>query len=316
MAVLTRQTRSVLEQLDALAADDGPAGLGRLLDGIGLSRRRFLQLSAISGVAISLAGCNAANRPVRKDIGSLALNDPIVQAYKDAVVAMQALPASDARNWTRQAEIHQNFCPHNNWLFLPWHRAYLRYFEDICRQLSGFADFALPYWNWSNPLSIPPVFFEAGSPLNYSPRTATASTTMPSSIFGPARIEQILDATNFLLFASGAIGAADGQRTASTTGPLEGGPHNTAHGVIGGTMASYLSPLDPIFWTHHNVIDAIWVDWNIKRGNPNTNDTAWVNRTFTEFSDKDGTAVEVSVLATVLFPYFTYRFDDPVLGVP
>ena len=81
-------------------------------------------------------------------------------------------------------------------------------------------------------------------------------------------------------------------------------------------MASYMSPLDPIFWTHHNVIDAIWVEWNIKRGNPNTNDETWVNWVFSEFCDKDGNPVEATVLQTLLYPYFVYQFDDPVLGVP
>jgi tyrosinase len=296
--------------------------LSALLDSLRLSRRQLLQMGAAGSLALALGSCTKeqasqiANRPKRRDISSLPLNDPIILAYRDAVTKMQALPATDRRNWTKQAEIHQNFCPHGNWLFLPWHRAYLKYFEDICRSLSGMADFALPYWNWSKDLKIPAVFFESGSPLNYSPRTAGPSTTFPTSIFAPSNIETILDQTNFLLFASGSIPLGSGQRTSASQGPLESGPHNTTHGLVGGTMGTFMSPLDPIFWTHHNVIDAIWVEWNIKRGNPNTNSTDWMNRKFTEFCDKDGNPVEVTMLEVILYPYFTYRFDDPVLGVP
>jgi tyrosinase len=305
-----------------MVATTGPRDLGEILDVLNLSRRQLFQLAAAGSVAFALAGCTGpaasqiANRPMRRDISSLPATDPMITAYRDAVTAMRALPASDKRNWTKQAEIHQNSCPHGNWLFLPWHRIYLKYFEDICRQLSGKADFALPYWNWSKDLKMPAVFFESGSPLNYTPRSAGPTTPFPTSIFGPPNIETILDQTNFLLFASGQIPLAGSQRASATQGPLESGPHNTAHGVVGGTMATFMSPLDPIFWTHHNVIDAIWVEWNIKRGNPNTNSAAWMNRKFTEFCDKDGNAIEVSMLEPILYPYFTYRFDDPVLGVP
>jgi hypothetical protein len=30
------------------------------------------------------------------------------------------------------------------------------------------------------------------------------------------------------------------------------------------------SPLDPIFWTHHCMIDRCWVEWNITRNHANT----------------------------------------------
>ena len=56
---------------------------------------------------------------------------------------MIALPAADGRSWNKQALIHNNHCTHGNWWFLPWHRAYLFYFEAICRKLTGNNDFAL-----------------------------------------------------------------------------------------------------------------------------------------------------------------------------
>src|SRR5262245_59304005 len=73
----------------------------------------------------------------RQSLGSLAPDDPILQSYRTAIERMKALPETDPRNWTRQARIHEDFCPHSNWLFLPWHRAYLAAFERIIRQMSG-----------------------------------------------------------------------------------------------------------------------------------------------------------------------------------
>lgn len=78
------------------------------------SRREFLQsTSGVIGLA-ALGGCEwlseqIRNRPVRRDISTLAPTDAVLQTYRDAVAQMRALPMSDPRNWTRQAEIHQNF---------------------------------------------------------------------------------------------------------------------------------------------------------------------------------------------------------------
>jgi tyrosinase len=299
----------------------------RSTDALELSRRQLFEVALLGSLALALPGCGPvleqlidkiAKRPVRRDIvGLFAGNptDPILQAYKTAIAAMKALPTSDARNWTRQAQIHNSFCPHHNWLLLPWHRAYLYAFEEICRELSGMNDFALPYWNWQKDPKVPNVFLDPANELFLANRPGVANT-LPASLFDKAYIETILDETNFILFASGQIPAGGGQRADISQSKLESGPHNRVHTSIGGTMASFLSPEDPIFWTHHGVIDAIWVDWNIKRGNPNSNDTNWVNWKFTEFCDRAGNPKEVTVFETILYPFFSYRYDDPVLGEP
>jgi tyrosinase len=303
-----------------------PAEGDRIWTEVGFSRRRFLQVAGLTGLAVVLASCTPgqiadllnriANRPVRRGVNTLAPTDPILEAYRAAVTAMQRLPSSDRRNWTRQAEIHLNFCPHGNWLFLPWHRAYLYYFEEICRELSGMNEFALPYWNWQDNPTMPAVFWDAASPLYNGTRTSTASSALPATVFGAPAIETILDQPNFLLFASGQIPLGGSQRQSAAGGQLEGGPHNRVHTFTGGDMGGYLSPLDPVFWTHHNMIEAVWVEWNIRRGNPNTNHSDWLDRQFTEFCDRAGNPVTVKVRETVFYPFFNYRFDDPVLGVP
>jgi len=59
----------------------------------------------------------------------MTASDPDFAAMQSAVAAMKALPQSDPRNWLRFSDIHRNFCPHGNWYFLPWHRAYILSFE-------------------------------------------------------------------------------------------------------------------------------------------------------------------------------------------
>lgn len=81
-------------------------------------------------------------------------------------------------------------------------------------------------------------------------------------------------------------------------------------------MGSFMSPLDPIFWTHHNMIDCLWADWNMNRNNPNTNDTQWTQFDFSGiFVDGNGNPVTTKVLSTVLMPLLSYRFEN-CIGEP
>lgn len=284
-----------------------------------LTRRSILRggvsLSALTLLAAT-GGCESiadaiANRPVRKRSTSAAAATDLA-TYAAAVTAMKALPAGDPRNWTKQAEIHQNFCPHGNWYFLPWHRAYLFYFEQICRELTGVKDFALPYWNWQADRSIPTAFW-SGS-LNHSPRSANASSQAGLSYIGAPVMEGILDLTNFEQFASYASTALRGG-SGGGYGELEGTPHNNIHGFVGGTMGTFMSPLDPVFWCHHNMIDCVWDTWNNKRNNLNTSDTAWTQFNLTGmFVDGQGNPAQMTCGLSVILPLISYRYDNSPKG--
>ena len=246
-------------------------------------------------------------RPTRRNIATLANGDATLVAFREAVRQMKALPDSDRRSWRNQALIHQNFCPHGNWLFLPWHRAYLHFFEEICKELTHDERFALPYWNWTLNTSIPEVFWDApANPLFHPGRVATPASQTGAPTDAPT-LNGILDETNFQLFGSGSIALEASQRDFSFYGPLEGTPHNYVHGFVGGDMGSFMSPLDPIFWCHHNMIEALWFEWNVRRSNPNPSEAAWADRVFTEFCDRRGLPVRVSVKETLLYPAEAYH---------
>ncbi len=282
-------------------------------------RREFLKtVGAIGAATLVTGGCEQllttiANRPIRRNLAGLASNDPIIETYREAVAAMKALPAADPRNWANQAQIHFDHCPHGNWFFLPWHRAYLFYLEEICRELTGNDEFALPYWNWTESPSIPAAFWgTAANPLFDSTRSATPASTASAAIVGAANIQSILNASDFFTFASA---AATAQREFAGYGVLEGQPHNYIHGFVGGNMGGYHSPLDPIFWMHHNMVECCWVEWNLVLQNPNSNDSQWTQFTFTDnFVDRDGNPVTLSVAATFLYPLLAYRFEPSQKG--
>jgi tyrosinase len=136
----------------------------------------------------------------RKDAWKLSATstwEPTLLWYAKAVGEMSKRPATDPTSWRFQAGIHgyskstdplvsagavpskavqDKFwrqCQHGSWFFLPWHRMYLGFFEQIVRaavvKLGGPADWTLPYWNYSDSTNpdarkLPPAFREGKLP--------------------------------------------------------------------------------------------------------------------------------------------------------
>lgn len=287
-------------------------------------REAFLLTGAGLTWTLALGGCEPIierirNRPVRRDVRTMGSSDPVLQTYRDGIAQMRSLPLSDPRNWRSVASVHQNFCPHRNWFFLPWHRAYLIMIEQIIRSLTGVATFAMPYWDWRCSRAVPAPFWENGSILNpatsapadYAFNRAIGPGDLgDNSMIGTATLAGILAEPDFEQFASGAATALRGG--GGFTGDLEGTPHNYVHGsFIGGTMGSYMSPLDPIFWLHHCVLDYFWFEWN-SRGNANTADATWNNFDMAGmFVAADGSPVTHRVGAMPLAPLLSYRYEPP-----
>lgn len=143
------------------------------------SRRATLKAAslALCTTMLPLAGLARANTPApryRRYNASGPHGARMLKSYAKAVRAMLALPPEDPRNWYRHAIIHTLDCPHGNWWFLPWHRAYLGWFEQICRELSGDPQFALPYWDWTAEQKVPDGMFDDVLDPNHAAYTATA----------------------------------------------------------------------------------------------------------------------------------------------
>lgn len=279
------------------------------------SRREFMIAAGVAGggAALGLSGLTPtayAQVGVRQDINDPRLDPRVIQALRDGVNAMKRLPSTDPKNWVSQASIHQNFCPHGNWFFLPWHRAYLYYFEQICRQASGWPGFMLPYWDWTTSPKVPAPFWgDASNPLFDDTRQIGPDDAADPEFVGQDAIDGLLRTPDFLTFASG---VATSQRQRSTTGELEGTPHNYIHGsFVLGDMATFMSPLDPIFWLHHCNVDRLWTQWDQLHPNNTTQDTRWHNFTLNRFYDpRQNTQVSRRV-STLLSTYsLGYRYPN------
>ena len=137
------------------------------------SRRSVLVQGGVIGaglIASDVPGFRAlvwaTGEPTRKSLAGLAWNDPIVSAYRDAVGIMKATTSLDVLSWDQLGRTHKGYCPHGNWYFLPWHRAFVVSIERIVRALTSTADFAMPYWDWTANPEFPEVFRPEKTPDN------------------------------------------------------------------------------------------------------------------------------------------------------
>jgi tyrosinase len=295
-----------------------------------LDRREFVigaggaALAGAASPAKVFAQPAAPQQVVRRAVGTMQPNDPALVSYFRAVERMKALPASDPRNWNRIAQIHVDFCPHGNWFFLPWHRAYLVSFERICRQMSGDPNFALPYWDWTQQRQLPPAFTSptAGgrrnNPLFNNTRQARPNSSLRDSAIGRNVITRIMGETQFENFGSTRPTGQNNTdarwlRAPGRTTALEGGPHNTTHVFVGGDMSDMISPRDPIFWLHHCNIDRLWAQWNAL-GRRNTTSRLWTAMQFNGmFQVPQGqrlTAWNVGVSDVLDHRAFGYTYPD------
>ncbi len=262
---------------------------------------------------------------IRKDASKLSAIskwEPTLLWYAKAVAEMSNRPATDPTSWRFQAGIHGynknsdplvkagplpakavqvkfwNKCQHGSWFFLPWHRMYLGFFEQIVRaavvKVGGPPDWTLPYWNYSdnanpNARILPPAFLEPklpdGSPnplfviqgvkiLRAPAINAGKAAAIPTqdvdltACLGATFFSPDTDTTAGDLGFGGPAGGAnhDGQFFGPKT--VESLPHNAIHMDVGGqvTLGWMTNPdtaaLDPIFWLHHANIDRLWSVWN------------------------------------------------------
>jgi tyrosinase len=127
-----------------------------------LTRRHFLgtSASALAASALPSAALAQGAKYRRWEISDPAMPARVLDSYKKGIREMLNRPATDPRNWYRNAFVHVFDCPHGNWWFLAWHRAYLGWLEQTVREFSGDNEFALPYWDWTKTPRVPAAIFD------------------------------------------------------------------------------------------------------------------------------------------------------------
>jgi tyrosinase len=217
---------------------------------------------------VSVATPSTTSAPValrhRRSVRRLSTGQ--VGELRQAIAAAQKI--GDDRGYQYWSGIHglplPISCRHNSPLFLPWHRAYLYFFEKALQE--RVAGVTLPWWDWTleHGVGIPAPYAKATvagkrNPLASSPiqpsgrrfpneRKTWRQPGQPSWLPTQPQVNAVMANASFFTFQT----------------QLEG-IHNGVHGWVGGTMNDpSVAAYDPVFWAHHGMIDRLWYLWQLR----------------------------------------------------
>jgi tyrosinase len=194
--------------------------------------------------------------------------------------------------------------------FLPWHRMFVYYFEEIVRHVVSPKPFALPYWNYSTAANarhgiMPPEFRTPNTTANSLYRTSRNSAPNVGTPIDETDVGA-LDLTALSQPSYSPNGAAPG-----FCQDLDVGLHGNVHVLIGNSKGMGSVPwaaYDPIFWMHHCNIDRLWASWN-KNGGKNPTTSAFLDKEFI-FADKFGRKVTGVVKDFLDIEKLGYTYDE------
>jgi Mg-chelatase subunit ChlD len=240
-------------------------------------------------------------------------NTPLAK-FVNAVVALKAAPSrlapAQASRYDDYVYIHQqsmaghaNSDPgphpgHKGPLFFPWHREFLRQFENDLRAVAGDPSLCLPYWDFSKDQTpadagypfVPSCLGGNGTGVNnvvadgpfipangFSVALGGGGVTSIQRDLGGDSLAPTLPPRSSIIAALGVSSydapsydwstpAAQSFRNLveGWVGPDTVNVHNRVHVWIGGSMGPSTSPNDPAFFLNHAKEDELWAAWSQK----------------------------------------------------
>ncbi|XP_010039984.2 polyphenol oxidase, chloroplastic [Eucalyptus grandis] len=292
----------------------------------------------------------SSNSPTRVRPAAHLADEDYIAKYAEAIRLMKALPADDPRSFMQQANVHCAYCDgyynqvgfphlevqvHCSWLFFPFHRYYLYFYEKILGSLIKDPTFALPYWNWDAPggMKMPAMFTDPHSPLydfnrnpdhappmlvdlNYNCEHLPPSNLIDNNLSIMYR-QMVSSGKTAKLFLGHAYRAGDHANPGA--GSIELMPHNTVHNWCGDYRQPNLEDMgilysaarDPLFFAHHSNVDRMWTLWKTLGGPKRTDFTHpdWLNASFL-FYDENKQAVRVKVKDCLETTNLGYKYQD------
>lgn len=168
-------------------------------------------------------------------------------------------------------------CIHDAPTFLPWHRAFLYFFERALRDRSPEA--TLPWWNWATPdgeADVIPAAF-ADESADGAPNPLFSARVSEQAIAWARRAGQhVPGRTTFRDPGAGGralpskdqvddlIAIRDFPTFSSELENLHGQVHLWTGGRGGHMRYVPWSSFDPVFWAHHCMVDRLWRLWQIR----------------------------------------------------
>lgn len=309
---------------------------------VNVDRRRLLVLSGAAVAGLAWPGiAHTGAQPTRTRFSATSDNGKkMLEIYAAAVTAMKAPEASrSAYSWTFQwythwvrsdssklveiatifgdmdspardlANLTWSTCQaHGGGMqqgnFLPWHRAYLYYFERIVRKVTGRDEFTLPYWDYTADGVLPEQFRLKDDPVWGALYVADRNPWVNDGESIEGLAVNLGDMRQPQYYPS-ASGLRDGFNVS-----LDGNLHGEIHVRVGATTNMGRVPFaakDPIFWLHHCNIDRIWAGWN-DVGYENPSDAEWLEATHL-FVDENEQRAEITNEAVNTTEMLGYAYD-------
>nr|ALF12286.1 polyphenol oxidase [Morus alba var. multicaulis] len=267
------------------------------------------------------------------------VDEAYITKYNRAVQLMKDLPDSDPRSFSQQSDVHCAYCDgsydqvgfpnlelqvHESWLFFPFHRWYLYFYERILGKLIDDPTFALPFWNWDSPpgMQLPALYANAKSPLydklrdaNHQPPVTVDLDYSKADAGVPTTSKDVQVSANLTIMYRQIVANGknarlflgepyrEGDDPSPGAGSLENVPHGPVHLWTGDSTQPnfenmgnfYSAARDPIFFSHHSNIDRLWSVWKTLGGKRNDfTDPDWLNSGFL-FYDENKQLVRVRV---------------------
>lgn len=208
---------------------------------------------------------------MRKSIWALSPDE--LAALQEAFRRSQAV--LDSRGYGHFASLHgfpePGYCEHRNQVFLPWHRAYLYFFEQSLQDLLPGA--TLPWWDWTQSPDLPQAYTDAHTEAGEANSLLDAPVVAMGGTRGvdwPERTSRPAERTPTWLPGRGLPTGGDVDHVLAAadfddlTFRLEN-VHNAVHVWVGGQMEDQrFAGWDPIFWAHHTMVDRLWALWQLE----------------------------------------------------
>lgn len=203
----------------------------------------------------------------RKDVRDLTT--PEIKLLKTAFQGLMDREPTDAKSYFQLCGLHWYplpfKCKHHEARYNPWHRAYLKEFEDALRSVSGCEDVTIPYWDIT--IRPPKVLYE--SPFD--------SYTLPLDIhdgypagyvtqrYGASAITSNVKANKIAETITTALKQPIWEDFISYTREGIEAAHDAGHGACGPTLTNPdAASFDPLFWFFHSNWDRLWWEWQIR----------------------------------------------------
>ena len=225
-------------------------------------------LGTATPAAVPSVAPEAVAGRLRKDVTTLG--DTEIATLKSAFEGLMSRDPDAPDSYYAIAGVHGlpgSWCMHHVDPFNPWHRAYLKVFEDALRSVPDCADVTMPYWDFETPL---PAL------LNEAPFASYVLPKDPGENHFPYTTQRYDAATiTQNMQHNGVFDDIATSLTQSMWGDFNTGgyqdfsiqAHDGGHDAIGLTMRDQdIASYDPVFWFFHCNIDRLWLSWQQKVG--------------------------------------------------